>query len=149
MIILADNIKLCVRQEWFEVKLGLQQSFSSCNSKFFAVRHIHYPVNPSIDHFHTKAVVPSSDHYRIETVLPPSDRYCIEKVAPSGDHYGIDIVVPSSDHCGNETVPPSSDHYVTSIVAPPSDHLHTKRTLQRKLIGGKKHSPKASGYATV
>ena len=23
--------------------------FSSCNPKFFAVRHIHYPVNPSND----------------------------------------------------------------------------------------------------
>ena len=29
--------------------------------KFFAVRHIRYPVNPSSDHFHTDAVVPSSD----------------------------------------------------------------------------------------
>ena len=61
--------------------------FSSCNPKFFAVRHIHYPVNPSNDYFHTDAVVPSSDHY------------C------------IDLVVPSSDHCCTETVPPASDHY--------------------------------------
>ena len=36
--------------------------FSSCNPKFFAVRHIHYPVKPSSDHFHTDTVVPSSDH---------------------------------------------------------------------------------------
>ena len=70
--------------------------FSSCNPKLFAVRHIHYLVNPSSDHFYTDAVVPSSDHCRTETVLPPSDRYCIETVAPSGDHYCIDIVVPSS-----------------------------------------------------
>ena len=56
--------------------------FSSCNPKFFAVRHILYPVNPSSDHFYTDAV------------LPPSDHYCIETVAPSDDHYYIDIVVP-------------------------------------------------------
>ena len=31
--------------------------FSSCNPKLFAVRHIHYPVNPSSEHFHTEAVV--------------------------------------------------------------------------------------------
>ena len=61
--------------------------FSSCNPKFFAVRHIHYPVNPSRDHFCT------------DTVLPPSDHYCIETVALPGDHYCIDIVVPSRDHC--------------------------------------------------
>ena len=113
--------------------------FSSSNPKFFAVRHIHYPVNPSSDHFHTDAVVPSSDHCHTETVLPPIDRYCIETVAPSGDFYCIDIVVPSSDHCRTETVPPSCDHYGTS------DHLHTKRTQQRKLIGEKKHSPKVGG----
>ena len=41
---------------------------------------IHYPVNPSSDHFHNDAVVPSSDHCRTETVLPPSDHYCIESV---------------------------------------------------------------------
>ena len=35
--------------------------FSSCTPKLFAVRHIHYPVNPSSEHFHTDAVVPSSD----------------------------------------------------------------------------------------
>ena len=72
--------------------------FSFGNPKFFAVRHIHYPVNPSSDHFHTDAVVPSSDHCLTKTVLPPCDHYCIETVAPSGDHYGIDIVVPSSEH---------------------------------------------------
>ena len=60
--------------------------FSSCNTNFFAVRHIPYPVNPSSDHFHTDAVVPSSDHCRTESVLPPSDQYCIETVAPSGDN---------------------------------------------------------------
>ena len=60
--------------------------FSSCNPKFVAVKHIHYPVSPSSDHFHTDAVVPSSDHCRTETVLTPSDHYCIETVAPSGDH---------------------------------------------------------------
>ena len=91
------------------------------------VRHIHYPVNPSSDHFHTDAVVPSSDHYHTETVLPPSD-HCLETVAPSGDHYCIDIVVPSRDHCWIETVPPSSDHYGTTRVSPPSDHTDTKRT---------------------
>ena len=36
--------------------------FCSCNPKFFAVRHIHYPVNPSSDHFHTDCAVPCSDH---------------------------------------------------------------------------------------
>ena len=63
----------------------------------FSVRHIHYPVNPSSDHFHTEAVVPSRavDNAQrkciihgsgaIETVLPPSDHYCIETVAPSRD----------------------------------------------------------------
>ena len=59
--------------------------FSSCNPKLIAVRHIHYPVNPSNDHFNNDAVVPSSDHCHTETVLPPSDHYCIETVAPSGD----------------------------------------------------------------
>ena len=34
--------------------------FSSCNPKFFAVRHIQYPVNTSSDHFHSDAVVPLS-----------------------------------------------------------------------------------------
>ena len=109
----------------------------SCNPKFFAVRHIHYPVNPSSDHFPTDAVVTSSDHCCTETVLAPSDHYCIDTVAPSGDHYCIDIVGPSSDHCRTDTVPPSSDHYGTTKVAPPSDHLHTKRALQRKLFGEK------------
>ena len=52
--------------------------FSSCNPKFFAVRHIHYPVNPSNVYCHTDAVVPSSDHCRTEIVLPPSDHYCID-----------------------------------------------------------------------
>ena len=52
--------------------------FSFCNPKFFAVRHIHYPVNTSNDYFHTDAVVPSSDHCRTEIVLPPSDHYCID-----------------------------------------------------------------------
>ena len=67
--------------------------FSSCNSKLFAVRNIHYPGNPSSDHFPNDAVVTSSDHCRTETVLPPSDHYYTETVAPSGDH-------PSSDHYG-------------------------------------------------
>ena len=61
--------------------------FSSCKPKFFAVRHIHYPVNPSSDNFHTNTVVPSSDHCRTGTLLPSSDHYCSETVAPSGDHY--------------------------------------------------------------
>ena len=70
--------------------------FPSCNPKFvFAVKHIHYPVNPSSDHFHTDAVVTSSDHCRTDTVLPPSDHYCIETASPSGDHFCIDIAVPS------------------------------------------------------
>ena len=72
--------------------------FSSCDPKFFAVRHIHYPVNTSSDLFHTDAVVPSSGHCRSDTVLPPSD------------HYGIETVVPSSGHRCIETVPPYSDH---------------------------------------
>ncbi len=46
--------------------------------KFFEVRHIHYPVNPSNAYFRTDAVVPSSDHCRNEIVLPPSDHYCID-----------------------------------------------------------------------
>ena len=61
--------------------------FSSFNPKFFAVRHIHYPVNPSSDHFHTDAVVSSSDHCRADAVQPPSDHYYIETVVPSGNHY--------------------------------------------------------------
>ena len=96
--------------------------FSSCNTKFFAARHIHYPDNTSSDHCVSDAVVPPSDHCHTETVLPPSDHYCTETVAPSGDHCCINIVVPSSDHCCIETVPPSSDHYSTTKVAPPSDH---------------------------
>ena len=76
--------------------------FSSCNLKFSAVRHIHYPVNPSSDHFHTDAVVPSSDRCRIE--LPPSDQYCIDTVASSGDH------------CLTDTVAPSCDNYCIDIV---------------------------------
>ena len=96
--------------------------------KFFAVRNIHYPVNPYSDHFHTDAVVPSSDLCRTQAVLQPNGHYCIETVAPSGDHDGIDIVVPSSAHCCTETVSPSCENYGTTKVAPPSDHLHTKRT---------------------
>ena len=97
-------------------------------SKVFAVKHIHSPMNQSSDHFLTDAVVSSSDHCRTETVLPPSDHYCIETVAPSGDHSCIDIAVPSSDHCCTYTVPPSSDHRGTMKLAPYSDHLHTKIT---------------------
>ena len=67
-------------------------------SNVFVVKHIHYPVNPSSDHFHTEAVVPSSDHYRTETVLSLSDHYCIETVAPSSDHHGTIQLAPSSDH---------------------------------------------------
>ena len=77
--------------------------FSSCNPMFFAVRHIHYPMNTFSDHFHTDAVVPSSDNCRT-----PSGHYCIETVSPSGDHYCFDIVLPSSDHCYTETVSPWS-----------------------------------------
>ena len=33
-------------------------------SKVLCCRHIHYPVNPSNDYFHTDAVVPSSDNCR-------------------------------------------------------------------------------------
>ena len=101
--------------------------FPSCNLEFFEVRHIHYPVNPSSDHFHTDAVLPSSDHRRTETVLPSSDHYRIETVSPSSDHYCINIVVSPSDHCYTETVQClSSDHYCAKKVAPPSDHLHRK-----------------------
>ena len=101
---------------------------------------IHYPVNPSSDHFHTNAVVQSSDHCRTETVLPSSDRYCIETVSPSGDHYYIDIVVPSSDQCCNETVPQSRDHYGTLKVSPPSD---LKERNDVNLLD-KKHSSKVA-----
>ena len=44
-------------------------TFSSCNPRFFAVGHIHYPVNPSTDHFHTDAVAPSSDHHSMTAAL--------------------------------------------------------------------------------
>ena len=77
---------------------------------------VHYPVNPSSDHFHTDEVVPSSDHCCSETLLPPSDHFCIDIVAPSGDQSCIDIAAPSSDHNG------------TMKLAPSSDHLHTKIT---------------------
>ena len=93
--------------------------FSSFNPKFFAVRHIYYPVNPSSDHFHTDAVVPSSDHYCVDTVAPSGDRDCIDIVGTSSDHYG------------------------STKVAPPTEHLHTKRTQQGKLIG--ENSPKVGG----
>ena len=53
--------------------------FSSCNTKFFAVRHIYYPVDPSNDYFHTDEVVPSSDHCRTDILLPPSDHYCMHR----------------------------------------------------------------------
>ena len=68
--------------------------FSSCNSKFFAVRHIHYSVNPSNAYFHTGAVVPSSDHCHLVIIAA----LIVETVAPSGDHYCIETVPPSSDH---------------------------------------------------
>ena len=42
-------------------------------SKVLCTRHIHYPVNPSNDYFHTDAVVPSSDHCCTEIVLPSSE----------------------------------------------------------------------------
>ena len=103
-------------------------TFSSCNPKFFSVRHIHYPVNLFSEHFHTDVVVPSSDRCRTETVLTPSDHYCIETAAPSGDHYCVDIVVPSSEHCCSETAPSSSGHYGTTKVAPLRDQLHTEIT---------------------
>ena len=70
--------------------------FSSCNPKFFAVRHSHYPMNSSSYHFHADAVVPSSDHCRTEAVLPPSDHYCVEIVVSSGDHYCVDIMIYAS-----------------------------------------------------
>ena len=100
--------------------------FASCDPKFFAVRHIHYPVPIS-----TLMLVPSSDHCRTDTVLPPSDHCCIETVAPSGDRYCIDIVLPPSDQRCTETLSPSSDHYWTTKVAPPSDPVNTKRTYNR------------------
>ena len=49
-------------------------------------RHIHYPVNPSSDHFHTDVVVPSGD------------RNCIDIVGTSSDHYGSTKVAPPTDH---------------------------------------------------
>ena len=78
--------------------------FSACNPSFFAVRHlavrhIHYPVNQSSDHFHTDAVVISSDHCCTDTVVSSSDHCCIETVAPSGDH------------CFTKTVESSSGRY--------------------------------------
>ena len=107
--------------------------FSSCNPKFFAVRHIHYPVNPSSDPFHTDAVVSSSDHCRTDTVLPPSDYYYIGTVAPPGDHYCIYIiVVSSSDHCRTGTVLPPSDHYCIETIAPPPPTNSSTATDQRE-----------------
>ena len=47
---------------------------SSCNPKFIAVRHIHYPVNPSSDHFHTDTVVPSSIITDIQTEIVNGER---------------------------------------------------------------------------
>ena len=64
--------------------------FSSCNPTLLAVRHTHYPVSPSIGHFHT------------DTVLPPSDHYCIDTVAPSGDRYYIDISSAINDRIGTQ-----------------------------------------------
>ena len=44
--------------------------------KVLSVRNIHYPVNPSSEHFLSDAVVPSgNDNCSIETVLPASDHY--------------------------------------------------------------------------
>ena len=73
---------------------------SSCKPKFFAVRQIHYPVNPSSDHFLTDAVVPPILIIAAltETILPPSDHYCIKTEAPSGDHYGTPKIAQPSDH---------------------------------------------------
>ena len=95
--------------------------FSSCNPKFFAVRHIHYPVNPSSDHFHTDAVY---------AVVPSNDHSCTETVLPSSDHCRTEAVLPPSDHYCIETVPPSSDHYGTTKVEPLSGHLHTGHDLR-------------------
>ena len=47
---------------------SLMLMYFSCNPKFSAVRHIHYPVNPSSDHFYTDEVVPSSDHCHTDTL---------------------------------------------------------------------------------
>ena len=115
--------------------------FSSCNPKFFAVRYIHCPMNPSCDPTCCSSAV---YHGRAEAVLPPSDHYCIGIVAPSGDLYCIDIVVPSSDHCCTETVRPSSDHCGTTKVVPPSDHLHSKIINWRE----KNNSPTVGGGVT-
>ena len=68
--------------------------FSSSNPKFFAVRHIHYPVNTSSDHFHTDAVVSSI------VIIAALGQYC-HLVRETSDQY---IVVPSSDHYGNTKV---------------------------------------------
>ena len=91
----TNSTNLLARLECSMVLLRLW-NISSCLTATLCLerspicRHIHYPVNPSSDHFHTDAVVPSSDHCRTETVLlPPSDPYCIATVAPSGDHYSI------------------------------------------------------------
>ena len=66
--------------------------FSSCNPKFFAVRHIHCPVNPSSDHFHNDAVVPSSDHCRSETVLPDGTRMTIASGLRMHKHASVLLV---------------------------------------------------------
>ena len=39
--------------------------FSSCNPEFFAVRYIHYPVNPPSDNVHTDALIMSPQHHTV------------------------------------------------------------------------------------
>ena len=50
------------------------EMFSSCNPKFFAFRHIHYPVVPSGGQCCTETVLPSSDHDCNETIAPSDDK---------------------------------------------------------------------------
>ena len=67
--------------------------FSSCNPKFFAVRHIHYPVNTSSDHFHTDAILPSSDHCRTER----GDFFKF-KVEQNGKYNTSEFAITSTSH---------------------------------------------------
>ena len=114
---------------------------SSCNPKFFAVRHIHYPGGENDDNL--PAVSPVSNSIRTQrcevqicetnVVKQPSPitsvsfEWCVMAQARrlSSDHFPNDSVVPFSDHCrtqSTETVLPHGDHYYIETVAPSGDH---------------------------
>ena len=110
--------------------------FSSCNLKFSAVRHIHYPVNPSSDHFNTDAVVPSSDHCCTETVLPSSAlrqyAYCQLVIITALRQYRHLVIITASILQCHLVIIDALRQYRHLVfitkVALPSEHLHTKRT---------------------